>query len=139
MPYRNPDPVRTMEAAREAEAGRAAFTQACIRGIAREISRLDEHIGRWSARFADGETVPPHVWALVVEKQNCERELRRICGKPSTYPRAASVIDHEPDQPEGPRACVSWSIAGSPLLGGFLLGLAFSSTPAFFLTLSLCF
>lgn len=77
MPYRTPDPDRTLESAREAAAVRAAHTQARVRWIAREISRLDEGIGYWSARYADGAPVPPHVWALVTQKQRFEIELRR--------------------------------------------------------------
>ena len=139
MPYRAPDPDRTMESARDAAAVRAACTGARIRWIAGEVSRLDDQIGYWSTRFADGAPIPPHVWPLVAERQNIEIELRSLVGEEhATYLGAAAVVDPELGHPGEPTASLSRSMAGSPLLGGFLVGLALSSSAAFFLTCALC-
>lgn len=139
MPYRAPDPDRTMHSAREAAALRAACTHARIRWIAREVSRIDEQIGYWSTRFADGATVPPHVWSLVAEKQNIEIGLRSlVCEELATYPDAATLVDQGLGDSKTSAASLPVSMAGSPLLGGFLVGVAFSCTAAFSLTCALC-
>jgi len=131
MPYRSPDPARTLQALREDDARWAKWVRERIGTIASEISRLDRLIGEASRRVPDGRRAPIGVIALMVEKESLQRELHALAWTAgSRYPVAVlpGTSDAEGSTTR-PRA--SHLLGRSPFVSGLAVGLGLSAHLAF--------